>query len=62
MMKNDEHLVALPWSSYELLDSGDNMKLERFGDILLARPETQAIWKKQRPELWRTGQERPACR
>jgi len=52
MMKNDEHLVALPWSSYELLDSGDNMKLERFGDILLARPETQAIWKKQRPELW----------
>lgn len=48
----DEHLVSLPWSDYELLDSGENMKLERFGGIIVARPETQALWKKQRPELW----------
>ncbi len=51
-MKNDEHLVTLGWSDYELLDSGDNMKLERFGDIVVARPETQAIWTKAQPELW----------
>ena len=51
----DTHLVSLPWSDYELLDSGDNMKLERFGTVVVARPETQALWKKQRPELWETA-------
>lgn len=48
----DQHLISLPWSDYELLDSGENMKLERFGDIRIARPETQALWKKSKPELW----------
>ncbi len=51
----DQHLVSLPWSDYELLDSGENMKLERFGDIVVARPETQALWQKMRPELWETA-------
>ncbi len=50
----NKNLVSLPWSDYELLDSGENMKLERFGDIVLARPETQALWKKLKPELWDT--------
>ena len=35
-----------PWSAYELMDSGDFQKLERFGDYVLARPEPQAIWDK----------------
>ena len=48
----DRHLTSLPWSDYELLDSGENMKLERFGEVIVARPETQALWKKLRPELW----------
>lgn len=48
----DQHLTTLPWSDYELLDSGENMKLERFGEVIVARPETQALWKKQKPELW----------
>ena len=51
-MKYDRHLVSLPWSDYELIDSGDSMKLERFGDIVIARPETQALWQKIHPELW----------
>ncbi|MFZ2167947.1 MAG: class I SAM-dependent methyltransferase [Minisyncoccia bacterium] len=51
-MKYDQHLTTLPWSDYELLDSGDNMKLERFGAVVVARPETQALWQKQKPELW----------
>src|SRR5207249_4407034 len=51
----DQHLTSLPWSDYELLDSGDNMKLERFGEIILARPETQALWKKQKQEIWKTA-------
>jgi 23S rRNA (cytosine1962-C5)-methyltransferase len=32
------------WDDYELLDSGDGEKLERFGRYRLIRPETQAIW------------------
>lgn len=38
---------------YQVLDTGDGMKLERWGDITLARPDPQTIWPKQRPELWR---------
>ena len=34
-------------STYELLDSGDGRKLERFGRVTLARPCSQAIWKPQ---------------
>ena len=40
---------------YELLDSGDQLKLERFGSYVLGRPETQAIW---RPGLERKDWER----
>lgn len=54
-MKYDQHLVSLPWRDYELLDSGDSMKLERFGEIIIARPETQALWLKKRPGLWETA-------
>ncbi len=54
-MTNDRHLTAESCGDYELLDSGDNIKLERFGAVTLARPETQALWKKQRPELWETA-------
>lgn len=54
-MKYDQHLTTLPWSDYELLDSGENMKLERYGEVIVARPETQALWKKARPELWGTA-------
>lgn len=54
-MKYDQHLTTLPWPDYELLDSGENMKLERFGEITVARPETQALWAKQKPELWKSA-------
>ena len=37
---------------YELLDSGDGRKLERFGDIVLARPCAQAVWAPQHPSRW----------
>lgn len=42
----------MSWPDYELIDSGDRMKLERFGDVVLIRPEIQALWKKQIPEAW----------
>jgi 23S rRNA (cytosine1962-C5)-methyltransferase len=34
------------WKDYELIDSGDGQKLERFGKFVLSRPEPQAIWSK----------------
>ncbi len=55
MFKHSD-LTASGWSDYELLDSGDNRKLERYGKVILIRPETQAIWASRRPELWKTAQ------
>ncbi len=40
-----ELLSATDWVDYELLDSGDSLKLERFGKYKFIRPEYQAIWK-----------------
>ncbi len=34
------------WAEYELIDSGNFQKLERFGEFILARPEPQAVWDK----------------
>lgn len=31
---------------YELLDSGDGKKLERYGEFLLSRPDPEALWKR----------------
>lgn len=42
-------------NGYELLDSGNGAKLERFGDVVLARPCAQAVWQPQRPALWKTA-------
>ncbi len=35
---------------YELLDSGEGEKLERFGTVILSRPDPQALWRKHLPE------------
>lgn len=32
------------WEDYELLDSGDGRRLERFGSFVLSRPDPQTIW------------------
>ena len=42
---------------YELLDSGDGEKLERFGEHVLARPDPQALWRKLLPpEEWKKAE------
>ncbi len=41
------------WTDYELIDSGDGMKLERFGRYTISRPDPRAIWKRNKtPEVW----------
>ena len=37
-------IVAEPWTDWALVDSGGGMKLERYGRIIVARPEPQAMW------------------
>lgn len=44
--------ITKDFKDYVLLDTGDGMKLERWGAYILARPDPQVIWPKQRPELW----------
>lgn len=39
-------LSPASWKDYELIDSGEGEKLERFGNYTLIRPEPQAIWSK----------------
>lgn len=33
------------WEDYELLDSGNGKRLERFGKYIISKPDPQAIWK-----------------
>ena len=37
---------------YELMDSGDGRKYERFGNVSLVRPCSQALWRPENPETW----------
>ncbi len=36
--------VANEWKDYEVLDTSEGEKLERWGDFLLVRPDPQVIW------------------
>lgn len=46
-------LITQPGDGYELLDTGREEKLERFGDYILARPDPQALWEKRLGEdVW----------
>ena len=37
-------LLADKWKDYELIDMGNGEKLERWGDIVLRRPDPQVMW------------------
>jgi 23S rRNA (cytosine1962-C5)-methyltransferase len=47
MAKQYNILITEPGSDYELIDSGDGEKLERFGKFVLCRPDPQALWHKK---------------
>lgn len=46
------HLITKPTEGYELIDSGGEEKLERFGGVVLERPDPQALWPKQAASEW----------
>ncbi|HEX6270523.1 MAG TPA: class I SAM-dependent methyltransferase [Anaerolineales bacterium] len=46
-------LESSRWKDYALLDSGDGLKLERFGKYVFVRPESQAMWKRSLAVEWK---------
>ena len=41
------------WKDYELIDTSDGERLERWGDIILIRPDPQIIWSSEKKNpLW----------
>ncbi len=42
------------WESYKLIDTSSGLRLEKWGDIVLIRPDPQVIWKTEKTDpLWR---------
>ena len=49
-------LIEPGTDTYALVDSGNEMKLERFGDVLVARPDPQALYPKKLPDsVWQSA-------
>ena len=45
--------LANEWKEYKILDMANGQKLEKWGDIILSRPDPQIIWKnKSFPDKW----------
>ena len=42
-------LLAPDWKDYEVIATGDGEKLERWGDLILLRPDPQVIWHAKKP-------------
>lgn len=48
--------LANNWKDYEILDMANGEKLERWGDVVLIRPDPQIIWtKKTHENKWKTA-------
>lgn len=48
-------LLADQWKDYELIETGDGEKLERWGDIVLRRPDPQIIWPMKDKQIWNSA-------
>ena len=45
--------LANGWKEYKILDMADGQKLEKWGEVILSRPDPQIIWKdKSFPKKW----------
>ena len=51
--------ISDEWKDYEVLDASDGERLERWGDIILIRPDPQIIWSTEKKNpLWRSAHAR----
>ncbi|MGD9747032.1 MAG: class I SAM-dependent methyltransferase [Verrucomicrobiales bacterium] len=53
LLSSPHLLVADAWQDYRLLDAGDGLRCERWGDITLVRPDPQILWPRRSPGEWR---------
>lgn len=44
--------ISNKWEDYECLATGDGYKLERWGNIILNRPDPQIVWSKSNNPIW----------
>lgn len=44
--------IASNWKEFEVIDTSSGEKLERWGDVILARPDPQIIWNTQKGPEW----------
>ena len=44
--------ISNDWKDYECLATGNGEKLERYGNIILNRPDPQIIWNKSNSSVW----------
>ena len=44
--------ISSNWHDYEILATGDGEKIERFGNVVLRRPDPQIIWNKSDSTIW----------
>ncbi len=46
--------IAKDWEDYKILDMANGKKLERWGNVVLSRPDPQIVWKNESyPEEWK---------
>lgn len=46
--------LANEWKDYKILDMADGQKLEKWGEVILSRPDPQIIWKDRCfPDKWK---------
>lgn len=51
--------VSSEWLDYELIDASKGERLERWGDVVLIRPDPQVIWNtKRKNPLWKNAHAR----
>jgi len=46
-------IIAKDWKDYELIDTSNGEKLERWGDIILRRPDPQIVWNTSMGKDWK---------
>lgn len=47
-------LVSNEWKDYECLDAGCGEKLERWGSVILRRPDPWALWTHNNDNIWKS--------
>ena len=45
--------ISNEWKNYECIDAGNGEKLERWGNVILRRPEPLAMWPIEVDKSWK---------